>query len=143
MTLKELSQLYWLKKEIEYDKKRLKQLGTVDVVDVQASKLTGMPYTPPLIYDQMAEKVVTILALKEELQEALQEAIKRSRAEELKIMNYINSIDDSFIRLIFKLRFVDCKTWWQVAWGVGGNNTADSVRKCCKRYLKKMSDMSA
>lgn len=135
MTLKELSQLYWLKKEIEYDQKRLKQLETVDV---QASKLTGMPYTPPLIYDPMAEKVVTIVAFKEELQEALQEAIKRSRAEELKIMNYINSIDDSFIRLIFKLRFVDCKTWWQVAWEVGGNNTADSVKKFCYRYIRKM-----
>lgn len=137
MTLKELSQLYWLKKEIEYDKKRLKQLEIVDVVDVQASKLTGMPYTPPLIYDQMAEKVVTIVAFKEELQEALQEAIKRSRTEELKIMNYINSIDDSFIRLIFKLRFVDCKTWWQVAWDVGGGNTNHTVKNTCYRYLKR------
>lgn len=134
MTLKELSQLYYLKEEIKRDKRRLKQL---EMAYVQTSKLTGMPYTPPLIYDSMAEKVVTVVDFKEELQEVLQKAIKRKRKAELKIMNYIESIDDSFIRLIFKLRFVDCKTWWQVAWEVGGNNTADSVRMCCNRFLRK------
>lgn len=136
MTLKELSQLYYLKKEIKYDKRRLKQLETV-TVDVQAAKLTGMPYTPPLIYDPIAEKVVRLVDYKEELQEVLQEAVKRKRKAELKITNYIESIDDSFIRLIFKLRFIDCKTWWQVAWEVGGGNTSDTVRMCCTRFLRK------
>lgn len=132
MTIKELSQLYYLKEEIKRDKMRLKQIETADI---QAAKLTGMPHAARLIYDPMAEKIVSTVDLKKTLKKTLKKAIKRSCYEELKLMRYISSIDDCFIRLIFKLRFIDCKTWWQVAWEVGGNNTAASVKMCCYRHL--------
>lgn len=49
---------------------------------------------------------------------------------------YIRSIPDSFTRRIFRLRFIDGKTWNRIAIEVGGNQTGDSVRKICKRFLE-------
>ena len=137
MTLKELSQIYYLNKEIKRDSMRLKQLKSADL---QASRLTGMPPATHLIYDPIAEKVATAADLEYDLHKSIAKRYK----EELKLMRYINSIDDCFIRLIFKLRFIDCKTWRQVAFEIGGGNTSDTVRNSCYRYLKKrnLSQMS-
>lgn len=48
---------------------------------------------------------------------------------------YINNIPDSFTRRIFRLRFIDGYTWNKIAILVGGNQTGDSIRKICKRFL--------
>lgn len=132
MTLKELSQLYYLDKEIERDKRRLRELKSLQI------KLTPsyseMPSFTRIIYDPMAEKVADIL----DLEEMLRLNVQKRYYEEKRIMRYIDTIDDSFVRLIFKLRFIDCKDWWQVAEEVGGNNTNDSVKKICYRYLNKV-----
>lgn len=50
---------------------------------------------------------------------------------------YIESIEDSLIRQIIALRYINGLTWEQVAASIGGNNTADSVRMLCDRFLKK------
>lgn len=49
---------------------------------------------------------------------------------------FINNIPDSFTRRIFRLRFIDNFTWTKIALTIGGNQTGDSVRKICKRYLQ-------
>ena len=49
---------------------------------------------------------------------------------------YIDNIDDSLIRQIITLRYINGLEWKQVAASIGGNNTADSVRKIAERYLK-------
>lgn len=133
MTVKELSQIYYLNKEIRRDRKRLNELKKAN--SVQSTKFTGMPPTTHLFCDTIAEKVATAA----DLECDLHKAIAKRYQEELKLMRYINSIDDCFIRLIFKLRFIDCKTWWQVAREVGGGNTSDTVRNSCYRYLKKQN----
>jgi len=50
---------------------------------------------------------------------------------------YIDNIDDSLIRQIISLRYINGLTWEQVAAHIGGNNTADSVRKATERFLAK------
>ena len=49
---------------------------------------------------------------------------------------YIRDIPDSFTRRIFRLRFIDGYTWNRIAILVGGNQTGDSIRKICKRFIK-------
>ena len=49
---------------------------------------------------------------------------------------FINNIPDSFTRRIFRLRFIENFTWTKIALTIGGNQTGDSVRKICKRYLQ-------
>jgi len=52
-----------------------------------------------------------------------------------RLNRYIASIEDSQMRLIMSYRFVNGLPWNQVAANIGGNNTADSVKKACYRFL--------
>jgi len=132
MTLKELSQLYYLNREIQRDSKRLKDLKMVELKTT--SRYSDMPKSKSMTHDIMAEKVATIVDLEEML-----EFKKLKRVyEEKRLMHFIESIDDCFLRLIFKLRFIDCKKWDTIACYVGGGNTGDSVRMYCNRYLRKI-----
>lgn len=136
MTLKDLSQLYYLNREIKRDSKRLKELRLVEL-NITA-KYSDMPRNKSKTNDIMAQKVATIVDLEEMLEI---NKVKRYY-EEKKLMNFISAIDDCYLRLIFKLRFIDCRTWNNIAHLIGGGNTEDSVRKICMRYIKKLSGMS-
>ena len=55
--------------------------------------------------------------------------------EKKKLERYIGGIQDDQTRMIFRLRFIHCMTWPQVADAIGGRNTANSVKLICYRYL--------
>ena len=54
---------------------------------------------------------------------------QRCAEEKKKLEKYIGAIKDDQTRMIFRLRFIHCMTWPQVAEAIGGRNTAGSVRK--------------
>jgi len=127
VTNKELRQLYWLNREIERDKERLRELYAA-ATDTSC-KITGLPHAP-------GSSDKTALAVEiAYLREVIEQKIKRCYAEYNKILEYINSIDDSFIRQIMTLRYIHGYSWRKVAHHMGGGNTSDSVRKACIRYL--------
>ncbi len=130
MTIKELSQLYYLEREIEMDKRRLKELEAKAVPGAQ--KLTGMPGSSG-VSDVVGDCAAEIADLRGIIEAKHRQCLyERNRLE-----RYISSVDDSLIRQIFTYRFVNGLTWNQVAACIGGDNTADGVRKAAKRYLKK------
>ena len=51
-------------------------------------------------------------------------------------MDYINSIDDDFMRQIIYLRNVCLMQWNEIAGTVGGN-TENSVKKAYSRFVNK------
>ena len=61
MTLKELSQLYYLNREIEMDKRRLQELEVKALPGSQV--LTGMPHTPG-VKDKVGEYAAEIADLR-------------------------------------------------------------------------------
>lgn len=130
MTLKELSQLYHLNREIENDRRRLEELEA-KLVSPSSPNLSGMPRSTT--YGNKIESFVAdITDLKAIIAAKQQQCIyERSR-----LMRYVTEIDDSLTREIFIFRFVNGLSWRQVAASVGGNNTADSCRMTCKRYLE-------
>lgn len=130
MTKKELSQLYWLNREIEQDKHRLYELECV-ATDTSA-KISGMPHCSG-ISDKVG-KIATEIAYYKSTIEAKN---KQCMAEIIRLSNYISDIDDSLTRQIFMLRYINGLCWTQVAFSIGGDNTADSVRKTVDRYLDK------
>ena len=73
----------------------------------------------------------------ENIEARLASKIDESQAAYQKILQWIFSIDDPLIRLIFEERFLNCKAWDQVVCRVGGNNTEYSVKQMAYRYLKK------
>ena len=62
MTIKELSQLYWLNREIEEDKRRLDELEAM-TTSPKSPKYDGMPHAPGYS-DTLARCVAEIVDLK-------------------------------------------------------------------------------
>lgn len=130
MTLKELSQLYYLNREIEMDQRRLRELEARALPGAQI--ITGMPHGSG-VADIVGRYAAEIADLRGIIEAKHQQCLyERSRLE-----RYIADIDDSLLRQIFTYRFVNGLPWLQVAACIGGNNTADSVRVACNRYIEK------
>lgn len=53
------------------------------------------------------------------------------------IETFIASISDSAIRRIINLRFIEDKSWNEVADAMGGGNSEDSVRMMFTRFMEK------
>lgn len=132
-TLKELSQLYFLKKEIADDEKRLEKLNKEKPVPGQ--NLTGMPgggnsqnYMDKYLED--IEDLEAIISAKR-----IQCIHERNRIE-----RFIADIPDSRTRLIFTYRFVDCLSWDGCAAKMGeGYNTGKNLSNICYRYIDKIN----
>lgn len=79
MTLKELSQLYYLNREIEMDKRRLQELEVKALPGSQV--LTGMPHTPG-VKDKVGEYAAEIADLRGIIEAKHQQCLyERSRLE--------------------------------------------------------------
>ncbi len=128
MTLKELSQLYYLKKEIQLDTERLAELRqkSTSAGAVQLGKSKSRSITSKI--ERYAEEIADL------------EAIIRSKQEQCihernRLERYIADIPDSLTRQIFKLRFIGGLSWGQVAAKTG--NTEDAAKKACYRYIQQ------
>lgn len=132
MTLKELSQLYYLNREIDRDVKRLEELKA-KAISLRGSNITGMPRSNSFGSSSIERNAAEIADLEAIISAKLTQCLhERSRLE-----RYIADIPDSLTRMIFTLRFIDGLSWIQVAYHIGGYNTADSVRMACNRYIEK------
>lgn len=129
MTLKELSQLYYLRKEINLHERRIAEIRA-SLQSPTSPRLTGMPkggHSSPM--EDGTDEIIRIEKMIHKLR-------KKCRKELAKLEKYIASIEDSQTRQIFILRFEHGLSWVQVANRMGGGNTDDGVKKICYRYLK-------
>jgi DNA-directed RNA polymerase specialized sigma24 family protein len=127
MTIKELSQLFFLKKEIAKLEKQLQDLqdaATRVTVTVSDSPRSGKVSSPTALGADICE-------LKTMLEEIKQQRI----AEYKRLLGYINSIDDSYTRQVMTLRFVDGLKWEEVADAL--NTTSWSVKHLCYRFVDR------
>lgn len=128
MTLRELSKYYKLHERLERNREMLTSLSAA--AGLKAQVITGMPHAPG-VSDRVGEMAVEIADLEEKI--AVLEA--RCDRERRKLEKYIGTIKDDQTRMIFRLRFIRCMTWPQVAEALGGRNSADGVKHICYRYL--------
>lgn len=120
MTEKHLSEMKLLNREIALDKSHLASL------EAQLRHYKN---------EEISSRIRSLKA-------KIEAKIKHSLALYDEINDFIMSIDDALIRLIIALRFINSLTWEQIALHIGGNNTADGVRKLYKRYAKRCLDKS-
>lgn len=138
MTLKELYSIPHLQKEIADYKEKIREME--ELAESMTAKLTGMPHA-----SGVSDKVGECAAAIAEYKTFFESVVAQKVAREMEITQYIQSIEDIVLRRIMYLRFVEQKKWQQVADAIGGNNTEDSVRKRCHRYVVEtvnLSDMS-
>lgn len=131
MTLKELSQLYYLNREIERDQERLEKLRARASAP-GAPNYDGMPKSPS--FENRLERYIAEIV---DLEAIIPAKITQCLHERARLERYIAEIPDSLTRQIFQLRFINGLTWVQIAFSVGGGNTEEGVRKRVYRYLEQ------
>lgn len=131
MTLTELSQLYYLKKEVRRNMEHLDNMRSKCGVITAVSH--SEIHTGKKAESQAEQYVVEVAALEEQIRNN----IVRCIIEQTRLEQYISDISDSLTRQIFRLRFIEGLSWLRVAVEIGGGNTEDSVKKTCYRYLKR------
>lgn len=71
----------------------------------------------------------------------MRETISRHEAavasSEAAVATYIQTIEDSQLRMVFRLRFIHGMPWKLVAASVGGRNTENGVKAACYRYIAR------
>ena len=129
MTEKELKQLFFLKKEIKKIEEEIEALGC------QTLSITiwdGMPKGKGGTSDKVGQLATETAYLKDQLERKLQESyIQRNRIEQ-----FLDSIDDREIRLIFRLRHVNCMNWRAIGKELGYEHT--TVFKKYRKYFQQI-----
>lgn len=95
-----------------------------------------MPHAPG-VSDKVGDLAVEIADLKDQIA-LLREEIA---VEEQKVSAFIGAIENDQTRMIFRLRFLRCLTWGEVADVIGGRNTEAGVKNVCYRYLESCDDV--
>lgn len=129
MNNKELSQLYYLNREIETEKKRIRSLQ--EAATATNAKISGLPHVGS-ISDKTA-----IAAEIADIQQIIEHKQKLAIIEYNRLTRYIAAVEDSLTRQILRLRYIDGLSWTMVALRVGGSNTGDGCRMLVKRFLKQ------
>lgn len=136
MTLKELSQLYYLNREIEMDKERLEALRARASAP-GSPNYDGMPKSPS--YENRLERYIAEIV---DLEAIISAKITQCQHERNRLERYIADIPDSNLRMIFTLRFINGLSWVQLAFSIGGDCTADGARMACNRYIQKTNEQN-
>lgn len=150
MTKRELSQVYYLNREIEMQQRQLEDLEanleSMKLATTVSGSSPEYPYTKRIFriggaaisgrYTRVQSEIIEIKALIRLNQEKC--AIEYNR-----IIREINSVQDSLMRQILTYRYINCLPWVQVAAHIGGGNTADGVRIAHDRFLKQEEQRQA
>lgn len=131
MTLRELSQLYYLNREIAADQKRLDELER-SIGSTSSPPLSDMPRAPHSV-DSKVERLAAEIT---DLQAIIAARQIQCIHEKARLERWISDIPDSLTRQVFHYRFADCLSWREVAKNVGGGNTEGGVKMICYRYLE-------
>ena len=129
MTKRELSRLYYLKKEIELQKRRIKELES-------AASSCGAPIRGLPSGSEVPDKVGSYAAQIADLKSSLERNYQRLVCELNILERYIQSVKDPLIRQIIHYRFAKGYSWTKIAWEVGGNNNSENLRKKIDRFLE-------
>ena len=129
MTKEEVSQIYYLNREIRKLQRKLKELRGSGL---QSPKIDGMPRAPGRTGSPTERKGVAEADIEMKIKQLLEEEKRKQR----EIFEYIGSVDDSMTRMIIIFRCVDLCTWAEVAKNIGGSMTAEAARKAFTRHFE-------
>ena len=123
MTEKELSQYYWLKKEIKKLENKIIEFG---------DGLGSTKYSDSI---KSTKKMKSLQEKRLELVDQFIECRLSALEKYLEIERYIETVPDSEIRLIMRLRFLDLMDWSSIGEEINCDRT--TVAKKLRNYLKE------
>lgn len=123
MTKEELSQLRFLYQEIHFDKSRLREAQR---------RAKDSVFTHPENSKRFERQATALQCL-------LEEKILRCIEERNRLELFIQSINDSLLRQIFVLRYINGYSWTKIAFSLGETDES-YVRKKHNRFLQEQKD---
>lgn len=132
MTLIELNRYFELVSNLARTKELLDNLRAAAYPASPA--LTGMPHAPG-VKDKIGDLAVEIADL-ETRKEYIENEISHQKS---KVEEFVSTIEDYYLRTLFRLRFERGLSWKEVATIIGGRNSEESVKSACYRYLRKVA----
>lgn len=120
-------------KRVESQLKKLEEQGAVfDTVSggkggIQHFKVKGFPYP------EYSRKMTLLYARQTTLTNLELELMETINDVEI----FISQIEDSFMRRIINLRFIEKLSWGEVAKRMGGANNEDNIKKAFYRFIEK------
>ena len=130
MTKRELDEHLELLQHLESEREMLAALETA--AGPRMRHLDGMPHAHS-VSDPVGYLAVEIADMRETITRR-EAAVARS---EVVVEAYIQTIEDSLTRMIFRLRFIRGMVWKEVAAAIGGGNTEAGVKMACYRYIAR------
>ncbi len=125
MTKHDLKQIYYIDREIKMWQRKLDEMNNKSYVGTP--KLTGTP-NGTVVQNKVEADAIE--------RAELSAKIAKLQCQQQEITEYINGIDDSIVRQIITLKYVELKSWTQVVMAIGGGNTKEGLRKKLYRFLK-------
>lgn len=128
MTKEDLRQIYYLNREIKMWQEELARIQCRSIA--QSPQITGMPRGAG-----QGDPVASMAADIADIEVIIRGKLAEIQIQRKRILEYIDTVEDSLIRQILFYRHVSCMSWTQVAMEIGGDNTPDGVRKIHDRFL--------
>ena len=160
MTIKELSGLYFLKKEIALLEDQLAKVkADIDVCKRQLTEIrreahsggvgspviSDMPKGPQSTESTTERAALRIIQAEERLQKKLKDyrqiektiSNRQAQCVEKRLMleKYIDTVEDNSMRLAMSYRFISGFSWAEVAAALGGRAKGESIRRAVNRYI--------
>lgn len=119
--MKKLNKLYYLKIEIKELKEEIENLS-----EISSPSLSGMPHS-----GKLSNPPEQYFLKKESLLKKLNKKLEKYIDELEKVETLIDEIEDAEVRVIARMRFIDCCKWREIA------RKVHLDRSVCSRKLDK------
>lgn len=136
MTRHELNQLSMLNTEAKIISDRIKEIE--HALKAQKAVISGLPISG-LFEENIREYESRLEDLKKNYSEKLKECFDTMD----KLNEFIESIPDSELRMIFSLRYINNMPWQALAWHLGFDGDGSTERKKHDRYLASINQKCA
>lgn len=136
MTRNELKELSRLNAEAALLQKRIDEIETA--LKSQKVFITGLPL-PGLFGESIREYEHQLVSLKKRYSKKLGECFDTLD----KLNDFIESIPDSELRMIFSLRYINNLPWQALTWHLGYDGDGSTERKKHDRYLLEINKKCA
>lgn len=135
MNLNKLSNLFYINKEIKRLESELEE-----ITEIGSSVIDGMPHGT-----KSGDKVQQLVLKRQTLVEKIVKKQLEYIDEKIKIENFIANIDDAKIKHIVALRFVEFKSWYEIADEITPEDkelvNRNAPYMALQRYLEKNNQM--
>ncbi len=130
MTKQQLEQIYYTVKELRMWERELENIRARSLVNSPQPRIGSASG----VSDPTARNAERVMDIEDKIRK-LSEKLQTERDE---AVQFILTIPNSITRMIVYYRCVSLMNWRRVAYEIGGNNTADSVRMIYNRFVEKL-----